>query len=106
MYKSGICDTKTAIFTYSNFSPKIVCHGNALLSLACGSVTDEFADSTNPISKPNSAWTCRIRLKVWPFCDIFAYFGQNLVARATSLRPLQLEMSSLDWPTTKTLCYE
>jgi len=32
-----------------------------------------------------------------------AYFGQNLVAMATSLRPLQSEMSSLDWPTPKTI---
>jgi len=36
------------------------------------------------------------------FCDISAYFGQTLVAVATSLRPLQSQMSSLDWPTTKT----
>jgi len=28
-----------------------------------GSVRDEFADST----KPNSAWICRIQLKLWPF---------------------------------------
>ena len=46
------------------------------------SVADEFADSTNPISKPNSAWICHTQLKLWPFCDIFAHFGQNLVARA------------------------
>ena len=36
-----------------------------------------------------------------PFCDTFAYFGQNLVAIATSIRPLQSEMSSLDCSTTK-----
>jgi len=36
------------------------------------------------------------------FCDCLAYFGQNLVAMATSLRPLQSEMSSLDWSATKT----
>jgi len=36
------------------------------------------------------------------FCNIFAYFGQNLVAMAKALRRLQSEMSSLDWPTTKT----
>ena len=47
-----------------------------------------------------------IQLKLWPFCDIFAYFGQNVVAMATSLRPLQSEMSSLDWSTTKTPCYK
>jgi len=37
---------------------------------------------------------------------IFVIFGQNLVAMATSFRPLQSEMSSLDWSTTKTPCYE
>jgi len=31
------------------------------------------------------------------FVRSFAYFGQNLVAMATSLRPLQTQMSSLDW---------
>ena len=36
------------------------------------------------------------------FCDFLAYFGQNLVAMATSLKPLQSEMSSLDWSITKT----
>ena len=30
------------ICIYSNFSPKIGCHGNAPLSLVYGSVTDEF----------------------------------------------------------------
>jgi len=34
-------------------------------------------------------------------CDICDYFGQNVVAMAASLRPLQSDMSSLDWPTTK-----
>ena len=38
------------ICIYSNFSPKIGCHGNAPLSLVYGSVTDEFPDGTNPIS--------------------------------------------------------
>jgi len=46
----------------------------------------------------------------WSYChfDIFAYFGQNLLAMATFLKPLQSEMSSssLDWPTTKTPCYK
>jgi len=36
------------------------------------------------------------------FCYIFAYFGQKLVAMAASLRPLQSEMSCLDWSTMKT----
>jgi len=51
---------------YSNFCPKIGCHGNAAMSLLYGSVTDEFHDSTYPISKPNSAWICRLQLKLWP----------------------------------------
>jgi len=37
---------------------------------------------------------------------ILAYFGQNLVAVATCLRSLQSEMSSSDWPNTKTPCYK
>jgi len=36
-----------------------------------GSVTDEFQDGTNPISKPNSAWICRLELKLWPFLSFF-----------------------------------
>jgi len=50
------------ICNYSNFCPKIGCHGNAPLSPMYGSVTDKFIDSTNPISKPNSAWICSIQL--------------------------------------------
>jgi len=72
------------------------------LTLVYESVIDEFSDNTNPILKPNSAWIYHMQLKLRPFCDIFAYLGQNLVAVATSLRPLQWEMSSLDWSTTKT----
>jgi len=33
------------------------------------------------------------------FVWLFTYFGQNLVAIATSVRPLQSEMSYLDWST-------
>jgi len=66
------------ICIYSNFSPKIGCRGNATLSLVYGSVTDEFSDSANPVSKPNSAWICCIQLKLWPFCcDFLAYFRHN-----------------------------
>jgi len=39
------------------------------------------------------------------FVIFFACFGQNLVAVATSHRPLQSEMSSLDWSTSKTIPY-
>jgi len=85
------------ICIYSNFCPKIGCLGNSPLSLVFGSVTYEFPDGTNSISKPNFAWICRLQLKLWPFCHFLAYFGKNLVAMATSLlRPLQSEMSSLD----------
>jgi len=97
------------ICIYSNFSPKIGCHGNAPLSLVYRSVTDEFLDSTNPISKPNSASLHGHVAYNWSyghFCDFLAYFGQNLVAMATSLRPLQSEMSCMDWSTTKTACYK
>jgi len=37
------------------------------------------------------------------FVRFLAYFGQNLVAMVTSLRPLQSEMSSFDWVTPKTI---
>jgi len=66
------------IWIYSNFSPKIGCHGNAPLSLVYGSVTDEFPDGTNPISKPNSAWTCCIQLKLWPFLWFFGIFWPKM----------------------------
>jgi len=63
------------------------------------SVIDEFHDSTTTLYECDAYnWSCS------HFCDIFAYFGQKLVVMATSLRPLQSEMSFLDWPTTKTPC--
>jgi len=37
------------------------------------------------------------------FVIFWTIFGQNLVAMATFLRPLQSEMFSLDWPTPKTI---
>jgi len=62
------------ICIYSNFSPKIGCHGNAPLSLVHGSVTGELPDGINPISKPNSAWICRLQLKLWPCLWFFGLF--------------------------------
>jgi len=94
------------ICIYSNFCPKIGCHGNAPLSLMYGSVTDEFPDSTKPYLNQTLHVYVAYNWSYGHFCYILAYFGQNLVAMATSLRPLQSEMSSLDWPTTKTPCYE
>jgi len=55
------------ICIYSNFSPKIGCRGNDPLSLVYRSITDEFHESTNPISKLNSARICCIQLKLRPF---------------------------------------
>jgi len=69
-----IFHTNAFICIYSYFTPKIGCHGNAPLSLVYGSVTVEFPDSTNPISKPNSAWICCIQLKLWPFLWFFGLF--------------------------------
>jgi len=62
---------------YSNFCPKIGCHGNSPLSLVHGSVTGEFPDSINPIPKPNSALMCCIQLKLWSFLWFFlAYLAK------------------------------
>jgi len=88
---------------YSNFGPKIGCHGNAPLSLVYGSITDEFPDGTNPISKPNCMEMSLTTEVMAIFVIFFTYFGQNLVAMATSLRPLQSEMSYLDWLSPKTI---
>jgi len=43
-----------------------------------------------------------LKTEVMAILCFFGLFGQNLVAMATSLRPLQSEISSLDWSTTKT----
>ena len=89
------------ICIYSNFSPKIDCCGNALLSLVQGSVTREFPDNTSYL-KTKLCMGMLHTIEVTAIFDFLAYFGQNLVAMATSLRPLQSEMSSFDWSTTKT----
>ena len=89
------------ICIYSNFSPTIGCHGNAPLSLVYGSVTEELPDST--VLSQNQTLHAYVAYN-WSYrhiCDIFAYFGHNFVAKATSLWPLQSEMSSLDWSATK-----
>ena len=84
--------------------PKLVA---MLLSLVYRSVTDEFLIAqTLSQNQTLHGNIIGLQLKLWPFCDIFAYFGQNLVAMATSLRHLQSELSSLDWSTTKTPCYK
>jgi len=70
----AISHSNAFICIYSNFSPKIGCHGNAPLSIVYGSVIDECPNGTNPFSKPNSAWICCIQLKLWPFLWFFELF--------------------------------
>jgi len=91
------------ICIYSNFSPKIGCHGNDPLSLVYGSVTDKIPMAKTVPQKRN-CMNLSLTTEVVAIFDLLAYFSQNLVAMATSLRPLQSEMSSLDWSTTKTPC--
>jgi len=58
---------------YNNFCPKIGCHGNALCPLYTG-VSQLNCQCTNPISKPNSAWMCGLKVKLRPFlwfCGLF-----------------------------------
>jgi len=73
-----ISHTNAFICIYSYFSPKIGCHSDAPLSLVYGSLTDEFLDSTNPVSKPNSARICYIQLKLWPFLLYFCLFWPQI----------------------------
>ena len=95
------------IWIYSNFSPKIGCHGNAPLSLVYGSVTDEVPDSTALSQNQTLHGYVAYNWSFGHFCDILPiYFGQNLVAMATCLRPLQSQMFSLGWSTTKTPWYK
>jgi len=62
-----ISHTNSFICIYSYFRPQIGCHSNAPVSLVYGNLTDEFLDSANPVSKPNSARLYCIQLKLWPF---------------------------------------
>ena len=60
-----IYHTNAYVFTvYSYFSPKIGFHSNLPLSVVYGSVTDQFPDSGNPVSKSNSARIRCIQLKL------------------------------------------
>jgi len=56
---------------YSNFSPKIGCHGNPPLSVVYGSVTDEFPDSTAYLK----AKLCMDMLHTTEVIAIFVIFG-------------------------------
>jgi len=94
------------ICIYSNFSPEIGCHGNAPLSLVYGSVIMNSPIAQTLSKNQTMHWYVAYNWSYSHFCDFLAYFGQRLVAMATPLRPLQSEMSSLDWSTTKTPCYK
>jgi len=93
------------ICIYSNFSPKIGCHGNAILSLVYWSVNYEFPMAQTLSQNQTLYGYVAYNWSYGHFCDFLAYFGQNLITMATPLRPLQSEMSS-DWSTTKTPCYK
>jgi len=101
-----ISHTNAFMCVYSYFSPKIGCHSNAPLSVVYGSVTGEFNDRQTLSQNQTLHGYVAYNWSYGHFCDIFAYFCQKFVAMATSLRPLQSEMSSLDWSTTKIPCYK
>jgi len=75
------------ICIYSNFSPNTGCHGNGPLILVYESLTNEFPDRTNPISKPDSAWMCCIQLKLWPFLWFFGLFWTKFGCHDVPLDP-------------------
>jgi len=56
---------------YSNFCPKIGCHGNAPLSLMYSSVIDEFPDGTNPISNTKLCMDVSLTTEVMAMFLIF-----------------------------------
>ena len=60
------------ICIYSNFSPKIGCHGNAPLSLVYGSVKDEFPDGTN--LSPNQTLYVYVAYN-WSYGHFWDFFG-------------------------------
>jgi len=94
------------ICIYSNFRPKIGCYGNAPLSLVYSVSEVNSAIAQTLFQNQTLHGYVAYNWSYGHFCEIMAYFGQNLVAVATSLRPLQSEMSSLDWSTTKARCYK
>jgi len=89
------------MYIYSDFCPKVGCRGNAPLSLVYGSITAKIPRWHKPHLKTKLCTDMLHTTKFMAIFVMFAYFGQKLVAMATSLRPLQSDMSSLDWSTTK-----
>ena len=85
-----------------NFSPKIGCHGNAAFPF-CTGVSQMKSTMAQVLSQNQTLHLYVAYNRSYDhFCDLLDYFGQNVVATATSLRLLQREMYSLDWSTTKT----
>jgi len=78
------------------FVPKVV----AMVTPLCPLFTEvSEMNSPNAQSQSVSQTLHEYVTYIWSyghFCDLLAYFGENLVAMATSLRPLQSKMSSLD----------
>ena len=84
------------------FVPKLVAMVTPLCPLCMG-VSQMNSPMAQTLSQNQTLHGCvAYNWSYGQFCEFLAYFGQNLVAMATSLRPLQSEMSSLDWSTTKT----
>ena len=74
---------------FTSLSLKLV----AMVTLPCPLCTGESQMNSlisQTLSQNQTLHGNVIQLKLWPFCDIFANFGQNLVATATSLRPLAI----------------
>jgi len=88
------------------FVPKLVAVVTPLCPL-CTGVSQMNSSMAQTLSQNQTLHGCvTYNWSYGHFCDFLAYFGQNLVAMALSLRPLHSEMSSLDWSTTKIPCYK
>jgi len=78
------------------FVPKLVAMVTPLCPL-CTGVSQMNSPIAQPLFQKQTLHRCvAYRCSYGHFCDILVYFGQNLIAMATSLRPLQSEMSFLD----------
>ena len=72
----------------------------------CTGVSQMNSQWHKPYLKTKLCMDVSLTTEVAIFVIFSAYFGQNLVAMATSLRLLQSEIPSLDWLTTKIPCYK
>jgi len=98
-----ICRRNSFICIYSNLVPKLVAMVTQLCPMCTGvSQMNSLVAEHLPHNQTLHEYVA-YNWSYGHFCDISAYFGQNLVAMATFLirfRPLQSEMPSLDCPTT------